>query len=343
MGALKLGMTTDRGSVAQDPNEQRPRLSFIVPVRDDAARLQRCLASINADRPGGAIEIIVADNGSVDASAQVARESGAAVVDVPDLRVSEARNRAATIARADALAFVDADHEIRQGWIAAAIAALQDPGVWAAGDHYRAPPDGTWVQRAYDALRPRTTGAANADWLPSGNLVVRRAVFEQLRGFDIDLETCEDVDFCQRIRQSGGRLLAVDRLWTIHHGDPRTLRALFYGELWRGRDNIRVSLRVPLTARALPSLLMPVVNLISLAAIVVGAIAWPLAGWRVMVVGALVLTASLATHAVSLLWRMRASRAVAASPLEVTAVSVVYDLARSLALIFRAGHKRRRQ
>ena len=43
--------------------------------------------------------------------------------------------------------------------------------------------------------------------------------------------------------RSGLRIVSDARLENIHHGDPRTLREVFFGELWRGRDNLRVSFR----------------------------------------------------------------------------------------------------
>ena len=54
----------------------------------------------------------------------------------------------------------------------------------------------------------------------------------------------------------------------LHLGAPSKLRRLFLGELWRGRDNLRVTLRGPLTLRALPSVLLPVANLGALLACV---------------------------------------------------------------------------
>ena len=53
----------------------KPRASFVIPVRNDAARLDACLKSIrrNSHVPGQ-IEIIVVDNGSTDGSAQVAAD-----------------------------------------------------------------------------------------------------------------------------------------------------------------------------------------------------------------------------------------------------------------------------
>ena len=55
----------------------KPRVSFIVPVRNDAARLETCLRSIaaNSQRPDQ-IEIIVVDNGSTDDSPAVASKFG---------------------------------------------------------------------------------------------------------------------------------------------------------------------------------------------------------------------------------------------------------------------------
>jgi GT2 family glycosyltransferase len=131
------------------------------------------------------------------------------------------------------LAFVDADQELDPGWCDAAIHALADASVTAVGAQYHAPADGTWVQRMYDRMRGHQPGTRGAAWLPSGNFVIRRTAFGRAGGFDTSLETCEDVDLCQRITAAGGRLFSVDRLRSIHHGDPATL-GLVQGELWRG-------------------------------------------------------------------------------------------------------------
>jgi hypothetical protein len=49
-----------------------------------------------------------------------------------------------------------------------------------------------------------------------------------------------------------------------HFGDPATLGELFRGELWRGRDNLRVSLRGPVDWRDLPSVIVPLLWLTSM-------------------------------------------------------------------------------
>lgn len=321
-------------------------LSFVIPVRNDAGRLERCLTSILANNyPSECLQVIVADNGSIDGSPAVARKAGAEVVVLPGLRVSRMRNEAAAIARGEVLALVDADHELAGDWISAAIEALEDTGAAAVGAHYDAPRDATWVQRAYDRFRHRSARREEVDWLGSGNLAIRADVFRGLCGFDASLESCEDVELCNRLRAGGHRLVYEPRMRSIHHGDPATLKALFLSELWRGRDNLRVTFRGPLTLRALPSVIIPIANVVTaigapVLAVVTGRWEWG---------GAPVVTLAAAT----LLRAARMARAVQAEDANAresrlaimaqnTVVAAVYEAGRAAALVVRASHKTRR-
>jgi len=314
-----------------------PMVSFVIPVKNDAERLDRCLASIRTVSHGHPIELIVVDNGSGDGSPETARRHGAVVLDVPEARVSELRNRGAAMASADILGFVDADHELGQGWVDAVVEDMHDARVGAVGARCDSPPNGTWVQHQYAALRGRTVGCADAEWMGAGNLAVRRSAFNALGGFDASLEACEDVDFCNRLRRSGWRLIADERLRNVHYGDPETLRRLFLSELWRGRDNVRVSLRGPLTLRAVPGVVIPVVDITCLAGAVVGFVLLPRGGGAM---GAICLGAVLL---IPLLRVARMLRHFDFRPRAVPrayAVAFTYEIARALALVVRARHHR---
>jgi hypothetical protein len=321
----------------------RPRVSFVIPVKDDADRLRRCLHTIAVNTyPRDAVEVIVADNGSTDASSHVAVEAGAIVQHAPGCRVAELRNRAAAAASGTIIAFVDSDHEISSSWIAAAVDALQDARVGAAGALCRPPADGTWVQRMYGVLRGRTVGRSDVDWLGAGNMAVSREAFMSVGGFDESLETCEDVDLCQRLRARGWRVLGDERLDNVHLGDPPTLRRLFRAERWRGRDNLRVTFRPGWTWRELPSALVPIAEaallmtalLASLSSIWFGRTSLAIAAFAL----GLALSASVA-RAVKMVVAGRLSSAAAIA--QAAAVAVTFDLARAAALLGHAGHHRR--
>jgi GT2 family glycosyltransferase len=321
----------------------QPVLSFVIPVRNDAERLRRCLQSIAVTTTGLDSEVIVVDNGSTDASVDVAREAGARVLVLPDYRVAGLRNRGAREAASDLVAFVDADHELGTGWADGALDSFREGTVEAVGALCHPPPGGTWVQQMYDGLRSHEPGRHEVTWLGSGNLIVRKRTFERLGGFDESLETCEDVDLCGRIAESGGRLIADDRLHSVHFGDPPTLKALFLGEMWRGRDNLRVSLRFPLTLRSLPSVAIPILELLALLAIVAGLFTWRRGGPFLIAAGLITLSLFLFARAARLLLRARSRGRTLVLALQALLVAGVYDLARALALVTWAGHGTRRR
>jgi hypothetical protein len=171
-------------------------------------------------------------------------------------------------------------------------------------------------------------------------MAVRREAFEQVSGFDATLEACEDVDFCGRLRAAGWRVVSDERLESIHHGDPPTLWSLFRSELWRGRDNLRVSLR-SFSLRGLPSILIPILDLLAIAAVVAGLLAAPAGGISLVVGGVVVVGAMAALRAARMLGTPgpRTLTSVA----QAAAVALTYEAARALALVFRSRHRRARQ
>ena len=320
------------------------RVSFVVPVKNDAGRLRSCLEAIWRNRREGlTLEIIVADNGSTDTSVDVAEAAGARVLRLPSIGVSELRNRAAATATGEALAFVDADHVIASSWLPSAAAALSDERVGAAGAVYSAPTDGTWVQHAYGALRGKTIHFGDTAWLGSGNLVVRRTAFEAIHGFDTSLDTCEDVDLCQRLRAAGWRVVSDPGLESVHLGDPPTLGALFRAERWRGRDNLRVSLRGHMALRDLPSVFIPVIDLAAGIVALWALVTVPRSGAAAMVTLTGVAALVLALAATRVLRAFIGGRLGVSDVPRAFVVSLTWDVARAFALVWPAPHHRHRK
>ena len=316
----------------------RPLVSFIIPVKNDAQRLRRCLTSIvSNDYPRELIEVIVIDNHSSDGSGRVAREYGAVVLHAATGSVAELRNRGARAALGTILAFADSDHEIDSRWIDTAVDVLSHRDIAATGAPCVSEPSANWVQLQYDGLRERLSTRQDVTWLGSGNMAVKRTAFQQIGGFNPELTACEDVDLCNRLLASGFRIVADPRLRSVHFGDPRTLKALFFGELWRGRDNLRVTFRGPKTLRAFRSALIPLVQLWLLGACLISlAMNWWLAA---LIELAVAIAPAVLRAAVMLKRRMRPSIAAAAQAL---AVAVTFDAARAIALLLAGSHQTRR-
>ena len=315
-----------------------PLVSFIIPVRNDVLRLQRCLASITRNEyPTELIEIVVVDNESTDGSADAARTSGAVVATSSGTSVAAHRNRGAQAALGSILAFVDSDHEIDRHWIETAVEVLSDPTVAATGSAYLTQPSPNWVQQQYDGMRARTVQREDVNWLGSGNFAVKREAFNRVGGFNAALTACEDVDLCNRLRLAGDRIVADPALRSIHFGDPTTLKALFFGELWRGRDNLRVTFTGPRTFRHLRSALVPIADLACIAggagAMLTGHPVIALMFWALPLVPAGIKAAFLVRR------QLRGGVVAAAQAL---AVVLVFDLARALALLARGSHRARR-
>lgn len=106
-------------------------VSVVVPSKDDADLLRRCLAALAAQtRP--ADEIIVVDNGSTDATSAVARAAGARVIFEPESGVLAASAAGYDAARTDVIARIDADCVPGTDWLEKLVSAFADDPTLAA-------------------------------------------------------------------------------------------------------------------------------------------------------------------------------------------------------------------
>jgi glycosyltransferase involved in cell wall biosynthesis len=308
----------------------------VIPVRNDARRLDCCLESLRKQEyPADRYEVIVVDNGSSDGSVQVATAHGVTVLSHPGLRVGALRNRGVEVARGTLLAFVDSDHEVPPGWIRTAVEGFQaDPEMLMLGAPYLAPPNGTWVQRIWELHRTRGERRRPAVWLASGNLFMRRADFESVGGFDEDLVAAEDVDLCVRLARLPGTIVSDMRVANIHHGEPPTLYRYFWKEYWRGSSGIRAFFSHGMPLHELPSLAYPVFHLLGVV-IVLGMAIWALAAggyvwlWLAVAAGLLVLPAVL--MGIKTGWQVRQMSAVPG----LSILYFTYGLSRAAALFKR--------
>jgi glycosyltransferase involved in cell wall biosynthesis len=180
------------------------RFSVIIPAYNEEQYLPRLLDSIEVARANYSagrdqIEVIVADNDSTDATAEVAAAHGAQVVQVKKRRIAAARNGAASVAGGEILCFIDADSAI-------------NPQTFNEVD--RAMKTGRYVWGVTGATMERMSLALFVTYwmfmpmvfvtgLDIGLSFCRREDFELVGGYDESRLYAEDVLFPMALRRLG--------------------------------------------------------------------------------------------------------------------------------------------
>ena len=177
------------------------------------------------------------DNGSSDRTLELVRRFPVVLLQLSPGFVSRSRNAGAATGHHPLLAFVDSDCIVLPGWADAIRLALREDTLGAVGARHQLRDGPTWVELAWQKAheRPSISEFRDVDYLPAGNLAVRRSVFLSVGGFDETLETGEDPDLCVRISRSGLRIVEYSRMRCIHLGEPRKLTDVYRRERWHGR------------------------------------------------------------------------------------------------------------
>jgi glycosyltransferase involved in cell wall biosynthesis len=209
------------------------RISFIIPMYNEAESIGRCLTAILAEAEPGD-EVIVVDNGSTDGSPEIARRyPGVTVTTLPERTIAAVRNHGAAQAGGDILGFIDADCLVNRGWRRQVTALLGTPGeIVAVGAKCLVPDDAGWIETAWYAQKTLTR--KQVKYINSGNFAIRRNVFLAVGGFDESLVTGEDSELGWRLHNMGYTLLEEPEVGAVHLGNPKKLGDFYRKEKWRG-------------------------------------------------------------------------------------------------------------
>jgi GT2 family glycosyltransferase len=243
----------------------RPRVAIVIPTRDKIDVLDACIRSIERLSTYPNYELVVVDNGSVEAdSLRYLAELGQrhrVIADPRPFNWSALNNRAARETTAPILLFLNNDVEvIAPDWIEAMLEHAQRPEVGVVGAKLLYA-DGT-VQhagvimgvcgtavhafRTFVADGSETFGFAslvrNYSAVTGACMMVRREVFEALEGFDEALSVAfNDVDFCLRACERGYAVVYTPYASLYHYEsvtrgnlDPPENKALLISR-WQAR------------------------------------------------------------------------------------------------------------
>ena len=226
------------------PHADDPVVSIIVPTYGQVPFTLRCLASVAQWTRETPIEVIVVDDawrGADVASLDLVR--GIRVVrNETNLGFLHSCNKAAAVARGRYICFLNNDTQVLEGWLEPMVALFRHRNDTGAVGAKLLFPDGRLQEsggiiwddasgwnfgRLEDPAKPQYNYVREVDYCSGAALMVERAVFSRLGGFDGRYAPAyfEDSDLCFRLRRIG--------LKTLYQPDARVVH---YEGVSHGRD-----------------------------------------------------------------------------------------------------------
>lgn len=241
-------------------------ISFVIPVLNGDKFIRKCLDSIVSEADD-ADEIIVVDNGSVDATIDIVKSYNDVTLLVePGITVAAMRNKGVGISCAQLLAFIDADCVLCEGWRRQVNEVFTDEAVDASGSLYDIPENPGWIEKAW--FSQKATEKSRARYINSGNLVVKKSVFSELNGFDEALVSDEDCDFGERLNKAGYFMLEDPDIRVVHLGNPKSLKDFYLKEAWHATSVLTLNSSEIFNRPTIMTILFGLTVLVSFVAIV---------------------------------------------------------------------------
>jgi len=195
-------------------------ISLIIPALNEELGIEKTLAALAAEKP---LEILVADGGSHDRTAEIAARY-ARVIPTPRGRAIQ-MNHAAREARGEILLFLHADVRLAPGALQAVANAMRDPRV--AGGHFDIHYEGgDWVASAFtwiNRLRYRFR-----IFYGDAGIFCRRSVFTRQGGYP-EWPIMEDYHFARAL-YGYGKVASLPH--AIHVSARRWRKGGFFATIW---------------------------------------------------------------------------------------------------------------
>ena len=267
------------GSLSLQPEPGRevlPDVSVVIVTHDSADDIGACLAAVRGEAAACSLEVVVVDNASRDASADVAAEA------YPKARVVRSARRqgfaananlGARLALGEVIVLLNPDARLRKGALATLIEVLDaHPEVGICGPRL-VYPDGSdqhsarrfptgWVSLVrrtplrwafpggFEGERrhmmeadhlARLKRPCSVDWVLGAAMAVRRQVWDDLGGLDEGYRLyCEDIDLCRRAWDAGYAVAYVPDALAEHDlGALTSKRFLTRATIWHFRSMAR--------------------------------------------------------------------------------------------------------
>jgi len=241
--AASVEQTTDGWRIAYALPDPAPLVSLVIPTRDRADLLRKCIDSISASTDYPRREIVIVDNDSREADAvaylaELARAGAARVIRYPHpFNYAAQCNLGVHEATGSMIALLNNDIEARQaGWLRELVSLAARPGAGLAGAtlYY---PDGTlqhagvvlglngvgdrpWIgtRKGFAGPYGRARAVREVSAMITACAVVARDRYLEVGGMNETLAvSCNDLDLCLRLTRAGYRHVVSPYAELVHH------------------------------------------------------------------------------------------------------------------------------
>lgn len=236
------------GNLYQFRAKPWPRVSVVVCCYNAAATLEECLQSLRRlGYPN--YEVIVIDDGSQDATAEIAARHPFRLIRVPNGGLSRARNLGIENARGEIIAFIDSDAYADPDWLFYMVNALEENGAAAVGGPNLSPPQDGFTAQCVDQAPGNPTCVLvdneRAEHIPGCNMAFRREAFDAVGQFDAEHRAAgDDVDLCWRLLVANRKIVYHPSAVVWHHRRP-TVRGYLRQQKGYGYAEAHLQQRYP--------------------------------------------------------------------------------------------------
>lgn len=235
---------------SQDP---LPFISVLVPIRDEADFIERCLQSIcGQDYPADRYEIVVMDGMSTDGTRDIVRRMAdedprIRLLDNPGKAVATAMNLGIAAGRGELFTRIDGHALVASDFLRQSVEVLRaHPEAWVVGGPIETVAENL-VGQAISASMACPIGVGNSHFRIGGKEgwvdtlafgTHQRWIIDRVGWFDEELVRNQDDDFNQRIRQVGGKIWLSARIKSTYFSRTslsKLWRQYFQYGFWRIR------------------------------------------------------------------------------------------------------------
>jgi GT2 family glycosyltransferase/membrane protein implicated in regulation of membrane protease activity len=224
--------------VSRGPEAQWPRVSVVVCTYNGCRHLADTLSALERlDYPD--YEVIVVDDGSTDATSEIAAQYDVRLIRTGNRGLSSARNTGLHAASGEIVAYIDDDAYPDSEWLKRlAMVFLNSDYAGVGGPNL--PPAGDSLVAECVAHAPGgpihvLLSDTEAEHIPGCNMAFRRTHLAAIGGFDPQFRAAgDDVDVCWRIQQQGWKL-GFSPTATVFHHRRGSLRAYWKQQVGYGK------------------------------------------------------------------------------------------------------------